>query len=328
MRELRVGTAAAGDPGTVAKGKLRTGTYPDGAAIEIPVVIVRGAMDGPTLWVQGCVHGNEPSGTYIIHRFLKGLDPNALSGAVVALPVLNLTAFQHNRRTSPFEIYQGGDLNRVFPGKPDGTFTEQMAHAIFQALIAVADYMVDFHSAGSHKVMWSLYTALEGEVGSRAQGMARAFGYPAIYPTPKTRLTGGAYMQAAIHKGIPGLIVEHGGKASDFTDAGIADAVERLRNVCRHLKLLAGEVKTYPGAHFVKEFVWVRSTFGGLFRPDVAPGERIKKNQPLGRLYDLFGNLRKEVRSPHAGLVLTINSGPTMVAGDTLIHIGTEPRAA
>ena len=111
MKEIKVGTAVSNGTG-VTRGTLRTVDRPDGAPVEIPVVIVRGAGDGPTLWLHGCVHGNEYCGTYIIHECLRSLDPDAMAGAVVALPILNLDAFRHNQRMSPFEGYGGGDLNK------------------------------------------------------------------------------------------------------------------------------------------------------------------------------------------------------------------------
>jgi predicted deacylase len=132
MKRIEIGTAVSDGPG-VAKGMLRVGDLPDGLPMEIPVIIVQGAQDGPVLWMHGCVHGNEYCGTFSIHRFIRSLDPATLRGVVVALPVLNITGFQRNQRMSPFEGFNGGDLNRHFPGKHDGgTLTDQMAHHIWQ----------------------------------------------------------------------------------------------------------------------------------------------------------------------------------------------------
>src|SRR5499426_2196331 len=88
---LQVGTAQAARAGT-ARGELRVGDAPDGEAISIPVAIVRGASDGPVLWLHGCVHGDEYCGAFIIHEVLRTIDPARLAGAVVALPMLNISA--------------------------------------------------------------------------------------------------------------------------------------------------------------------------------------------------------------------------------------------
>ena len=111
MNPIEIGTAKSEHSGRV-DGMLQVGWLPDGYPMETPVTIVRGRDDGPVVWIHGCVHGNEYCGTFTIHKFLRELDPAGLKGCVVALPALNITAFQKNQRMSPFEGYNGGDLNR------------------------------------------------------------------------------------------------------------------------------------------------------------------------------------------------------------------------
>ena len=119
MDTIEVGTAVATAPGRF-DGMLKVAELPDGQTVEIPATIVRGAKDGPVLWMHGCVHGNEYCGAYIIQTFLRALEPAQLRGSVVALPFLNLTASQRNQRMSPFEGYNVGDLNRCFRPPWDG----------------------------------------------------------------------------------------------------------------------------------------------------------------------------------------------------------------
>jgi uncharacterized protein len=110
MDTIEIGTAVSNAAGVV-KGFLKVGELPDGQAMRIPVVIVRGEASGPLLWLHGCVHGNEYCGTFTIHELIRGLAPSELKGTVVALPILNITAFEKSQRMSPFELYGGGDLN-------------------------------------------------------------------------------------------------------------------------------------------------------------------------------------------------------------------------
>ena len=113
-KDITVGTAHSTAPGRT-KGTLKIAETPDGSPCEIPVIIVQGEKEGPTLWVHGCVHGNEYCGTFVIHEFLRGLDHRTLAGSVVALPVLQKLGFQSKQRMSPYEGFHGGDLNRQFP---------------------------------------------------------------------------------------------------------------------------------------------------------------------------------------------------------------------
>jgi uncharacterized protein len=324
MEVLEVGTAACRGPG-LARGRLKLADLPDGRPIEIPVMILCGHNEGPTLWLHACVHGNEYCGAFTIHELMRSLDPRMLSGTVVALPILNLTAFEKNQRMSPFEGYNGGDLNRNFPGKADGTLTQQMAHVIYESLKQHADYLIDFHTAMTTDVRWALFANVPGEVGRKSEGMARAFGFKSTLPAPPDILAGSAMMTAA-KDGIPALIVEAGGKGAAFTDEIVADSAERLRNLMRHLKMLPGVVTDHGKLWYFSNFAWVHATRGGLFQRAVRCGERIESGDVLGHYYDLHGNPDGEARSPEGGIVLAIHPGPVMGSGETLVHIGLDPR--
>lgn len=326
MKEIEVGDVVSREPG-IAKGRLKVGDLPDGRPVRIPAIVARGRKAGPTLWLHGCVHGDEYCGAYIIHETLRRLDVAQLAGAVVALPVLNLTAFRRKQRMSPFERMGGGDLNRCFPGKPDGGLTEQMAYAIYEPLKRHADYLIDFHTAMTEDVRWALYPDAGGEVGRKSETMARAFGLNSTLPAPMNILAGSAMMTAA-RDGIASYIVEMGGKGPAFTPDTVAEGAERLGNVMRKLEMLPGPARDYGRLTYFSNFAWVHAQRGGLFQRAVRCGDRIEKGQTLGRYYDLYGRPDGEAASPHPGVVLAISPGPVMANGETLVHIGLDPREA
>lgn len=324
MKTIEIGTAISKAPGA-SKGFLKVGELPDGRPMQAPVQIVRGEADGPTLWLHGCVHGNEYCGTYIIHETLRSLSPRDLKGTVVALPVLNITAFERNQRMSPFELYGGGDLNRCFPGKADGTVTQQMAHAIYTHLKAHADYFVDFHTAMTADVRWALFANVPGTVGKKGEGISRAFGYRSTLPAPPDILAGSAMMTAAAD-GIPSFIVEAAGKGPAFTEETVQDGAERLRNVMRHLGMQTGAITDYGKQWNFSNFAWVHATQGGLFQRAVKCGDCIEVGSVIGHYFDLHGLPSGEAKAPNAGIVLAIHAGPLMASGETLVHIGLDPR--
>lgn len=324
MDEMRIGTAVSTEPG-VAKGTLEIGAYPDGMPVEIPVVIVRGSGAGPVLWMNACVHGNEYCGTYTIHALLRSLDVEKLSGTVIALPVLNLPAFYSNQRMSPFEGFGGGDLNRCFPGRANGTVSEQMAHAIYGPLKEYADYLVDFHTAITPDTRWALYADYGGTVSERSEKMARAFGYRDTLPAGPDLLRGSA-MHVAGHDDIPVLIVETGGIGAAFDHDAVADAAERMRNVMRSLGMLPGAVTDYGPMNFFTSFDWICSTGAGLYERAVRCGESITEGQVIGHYYDAFGEPNGEAHAPSSGIVLAAHNGPVLARGELLIHIGLNPQ--
>jgi predicted deacylase len=325
MKEIKIGSVVSKTAGR-KKGSMRIGTLTDGSAMEIPVIVVRGRESGPTLWLNGCVHGNEFCGAFVIHELLRDLKPQQLRGTVVALPVLNVTAFQRAQRVSPYEGYAGGDLNRCFPGDPGGTLTLQMAHAIYQPLKRYATHLVDFHTAMTEDVAWALFAAVDGKVGAASEAMARAFGFKSTLPAPPTILAGSAMMTAA-KDGIPAMIVECGGKGPAFTADAVSDAAERLRNVMRRLKMLPGAVTDHGKLDYFSNFAWVHATKGGLFQRAVRCGERVERGAVIGHYYDLHGKPAGEAHAPEPGIVLAIHPGPLIGSGETLIHIGLDPRA-
>ncbi|MBM3549877.1 MAG: peptidase M14 [Alphaproteobacteria bacterium] len=324
MKEIVVGTAISKAAGR-KKGSLRIGTLPDGSPMEIPVVIVRGSKPGPVLWLHGCVHGNEYCGTFIIHEMLSRLRPAALTGTVVALPALNITAFQKGQRMSPFEGFAGGDLNRNFPGDATGTLTQQMAYAIYKPLKRHATHLVDFHTAMTEDVAWALYADVGGKTGKESEKMARAFGYRSTLPAPPTILGGSALMTAA-KDGIPAMIVECGGKGPAFTQEAMRDGADRLENILRALGMVKGAVVDHGKLNYFSNFAWVHATKGGLFQRSVRCGDRIEPGSVLGQYYDLHGRPNGEALAPKGGIVLAIHPGPMIGSGETLIHIGLDPR--
>jgi uncharacterized protein len=324
LKRMEIGTAVSEGPGR-PDGMLQVGWLPDGSPMEIPVTIVRGREDGPTVWMHGCVHGNEYCGAFSIHALVRELELER--GTVVALPVLNITGFQRLQRMSPYEGYHGGDLNRCFPGKRDGTLTEQMAFHIFEQLRQHATHFVDVHTAFTEDTHWALYSPPSGPASAVAHGMARAFGFQHTLPTPLDTLVGSALTELA-RQGIPGMIIEAGGIGPAFSPETVADSAERFRNVLRQLEMIPGKVTDYGDLTLFSNFAWVNATRGGLFRPAVKCGNRIEKGDLVGRYYDVYGDLIEEAKSPFAGVVLAIGGGPVMPNGEILIHVGLDPRPA
>jgi uncharacterized protein len=323
MKTITVGSAKADGPGRF-QGMLKVGALPDGAPIEIPVIVVRGAKDGPVMWMHGCVHGNEYCGTYSIHEFTRSLDPATVTGAVVALPILNITGFRSRQRSSPFELFNNTDMNRCFPGSPNAGMTEQMAHVVFTELKRYASHFIDFHTAYTSDTRWALYAHLGGEVSSVGRRMAEAFGYENTLPTPEGTLYNSALM-AAGREGIPGFLVEAGGLGPAFTRETVLDVAERLRNIGRAIGLLPGAVTAYPPLTTFSNFHWATAPRGGLFVSSVKCGDTVSEGQTVGTYYDVFGDEDGTAKAPASGIVLAINPGPIIPQGDVLIHIGLDP---
>lgn len=326
MQTIEVGTARADGPGRF-DGALKVAENPDGTAVEIPVIIVRGAKDGPVLWMHACVHGDEYCGTFNVQSFARSLVPSEMSGTVIALPILNITAFRAYHRMSPFEGFNNGDMNRCFPGNPNGGFTEQMAYVIYENLKKHATHLVDFHTAYTRDTRWALYADHGGDVSRVGRQMAEAFGYAHTLPTPAGTLVGSSMMTAG-GDGIPAYIIEAGGLGSSFDMEIVADVTERLRNLARSIGILPGEVTDYGPLTTFSNFHWANAPRGGLFRPCVKGGDLVKEGDVVGTYYNLHGDASGDVTAPASGVVLAYHPGPIIPQGDVLVHIGLNPQTA
>ena len=108
-----------------------------------PVISVAGAKTGPVLFVNAGVHGGEYPAVEAVIRLGKTLDPKKISGTVILMPVLNLPAF---RMRTPFVCpIDNVNPNRVFPGDPRGSYSEQMTHALITEFVVYADAYIDLH---------------------------------------------------------------------------------------------------------------------------------------------------------------------------------------
>lgn len=147
MRDSPVSNGIDYERDGVQHGQLSLPHSRDNSAwgsLMVPITVVRNGA-GPTVVLTSANHGDEYEGPIALYDLAANLDPARVSGRVIILPAMNYPAFRVSRRTSPID---GGNMNRVFPGRPDGSLTEKVADYIQRTLIPMADVVVDYHSGG------------------------------------------------------------------------------------------------------------------------------------------------------------------------------------
>lgn len=310
---LTVGTAIA-DVGERAHGIIPYGNGPFGEELGVPVTIVNGRHDGPVLWVDGAIHGDEPEGPLAIIKVLESLDASALSGAFVGCIAMNPPALMSNERGHAWDK-NSYDMNRIYPGRPNGFPTERIAHAHAEALTAVADLEMTIHSGGDHSYLsMAIFHA-----GGESEKLAKAMG-----PGWDLLLTGGpggrSPMTTMAKAGKAGITVELGGMCStlphDYHRVGEILA-ESIFNVMRTYNMMPGE----PGRcerwlHGVQELV--TAPVSGLWVPDknVEVRTLMREGDPIATIYDLFGRPAARVVAPCDGQIFGLRTNPTIHVGD------------
>lgn len=310
------------EPGTKIRGTLRF-SHPLLEGWSWPVVVIRGAQDGPRLTITSGVHPTEYPAIEGNIRTASALDPATLKGTVVSLPIVDMPAFYTR---SPFVCpIDDKNPNRFFPGDPDGTFTQVLDDAIFNAVIKPSDIYIDLHGGDMVEDLepFIIYSIVgTDEVNAKSAELASAFGIPyVIASSPRPGSIGGTTVQAAAAAGIPSILPEAGG-CGLLTEPETQMMVDGVANVMRHLRMLDGEITVYPAPTVITQFTWLYAPEEGVWYPSVETGATVKENQVVGTLRSLFGDQLAEITSPHDGIVLFVTSSPAMKKEGILIAIG------
>jgi uncharacterized protein len=291
--------------------------------LELPCLEATGKTDGPHLSLIGGIHGGEYSSIAAVIRVMQSLDPGELRGRITAVPVVSMSSFK--ARTAFVVPEDGKNLNRCFPGDPDGTFSDVLAHAVFERLIAPADALLDLHGGDMVEALepFALYDS--SAVEDQARGLAISFGMPYIVRTRAGEAPiGGTTSAAAAAAGVPAVTAEAGG-CGLLEEAAVQLLADGVVDALRRLGMLPGEPRQpRDDMRLVGRFVWLRSTGAGWWEPSVRVGEEVAEGGLLGTVKDLYGDVLEEIRAPDAGVPLFITSSPAITADGLLLGLGAD----
>ncbi len=296
--------------------------------IAIPVVVVKNGS-GPNVLLTAGNHGDEYEGQITLLKLCRELQPDAVRGRVVIVPALNYPAAHAGRRTSPLD---GGNLNRSFPGDPDGTPTAMIAHYVESVLLPQADYVFDLHSGGSSL----LYTpsALVGldddaERLAKSTELLRAFGAPISYRV-RSRGEDRTLLAAARRTGTLALGTELGG-AGTTTPTTLGIAERGLRGVLRTVGSVPDHAVAAPPAptrmmDVLGADYYAYSPDAGLWEPLADLGDEVRAGQPAALVHfpDTPWREPAETRFGHAGTVICKRIPGRVERGDCLFHLATD----
>ncbi|HXA25320.1 MAG TPA: succinylglutamate desuccinylase/aspartoacylase family protein [Acetobacteraceae bacterium] len=297
--------------------------------IPIPIVVLKNG-DGPTALLVSGTHGDEYEGQVTLCNLVKSLDPARIQGRVIILPAANFPAALAGRRTSPIDE---GNLNRLFPGDPDGTVTEQIAYHIEHELVPLADLVCDLHSGGSSLmyVPSALYGGWKRDGGTE-QGVTalKAFGSPVAYVAEQNQGGDRTLSGGAARHGVVCLGTEAGG--SGHVTRSALQMVERgVNNVLSHLGILPASAWIAPDGptRFLEvggPDYFVYAPENGLFEPLVELSDMVEAGQPAARLHFPETPWVEPVAVHFArdGFVLCKRVPGRTMRGDCLFHLGTD----
>lgn len=311
---VTIGTATAA-PGEIARGAIPVGELAGGTKIDIPVVVINGAKPGKTFWVNGAIHGDEPEGPLACQIAMREIDPAKLSGTVVLVPVMNVLAFAAAERGNPLDTFTY-DMNRIYPGKPDGYFSDRVAAAHHEWMVKHADIEISIHSGGAHSFLAkAIFVDERPESVELAKAMGDGWGCIMSSFNPS-----GSPMAALKNVGKVGITVELGGRSATspeaFRNVG-RELANSILNILHHYEMLPGKAR-YPKPCYKGVQQALLAPASGIFLPveGVDFLTMMKKGDPIARIVDVFGDVKAELSAPADGMFFGLRALPNVNAGD------------
>jgi predicted deacylase len=293
-----------------------------GLDLDIPYLEIQGRGDGPRLTVVAGVHGTEYTSIAAVREFVRDLDPDQVSGSIVAVPVVNVPAFWAR---SPFVVpVDGENLNRNFPGDADGGFTQKLAHHVFTSLVLGSDYLLDLHAGDLPEALepFTMYEESPVEAASRELAVAYGAGH-VVRQAVAERTVAGSTCAAAADAGIPAIIAESG--QNGLVDRAAVDQhLTGLTNIARTIGVLAGDPTPMPEPRHHEGWHWLRTDREGWWKPAVTTGEPVHAGQVLGTMSDVWGDVFTEITAPEAGTPLFLTTSPAVSADGLLLGLARD----
>ncbi len=287
--------------------------------LTIPATILHGRRPGKKITLAAGVHSREYIGIQALTELANELQPEALTGTVVILHCCNYEGFFC--RSSDVFPQDGKNLNRVFPGRADGTAAEQVAAFLEETVIKGSDYIVDLHSGGFCEAL-TPHVYFQGtakkEVCRISRQMAQLTGVPYMV---RSSAENGFYSYAG-QKGVPAILLERGG-CGLLDRQQVKEDMADVRNILRGLGFLQDGI---PVRHTPKQLIstgyYEDSPSHGCWYPAKQPGDRTRKGELLGEIRTIYGDPIEQIHAKAAGVILYQTVSLGIEAGTPMIAYG------
>jgi len=285
--------------------------------IEIPIIIERATIPGPTVLLTAALHGDEINGVEIVRQLIARKINKPKKGTIICIPILNIFGFLNMQRAFP----DGRDLNRSFPGTRRGSLASRVAYHFTNQILPHVDFCLDFHTGGA-----SRFNAPQIRIkpdNEEILKLAKIFNVPFTVYSNNLNKT---YRTTCDKLGIP-IILFEGGKSLDNNKQIVSYAVRGTVRFLNYLGMLDPKFKvTVPlkNTVIIKKTKWIRAQKSGLFHLKIKINSLVKKGELLATITDPYGKMRFKVLSPNNGYIINVNESPIVHQGDAIFNISTK----
>ncbi len=285
----------------------------------IPATVIRGREKGGQITFSAGVHSREYIGIDALRRLADELDPSKINGTVVILHCINYDGFIS--RSADVFPQDGKNLNREFPGNENGSVTQKVAKFLEENIIKNSDYLVDLHSGGFCEELTShvyFHGTAEKSVCELSEKLARLTSSPYIV---RSSAVNGFYSYAG-QMGVPAIILERGGMGVFNRSEADEDIFDAL-NIMRGLGFLNDEIEPkYAEKHLIKTAFYEDAPCSGCWYPVKRAGDKIEKDEVIGEIRSIYGDLLKEIRAKVSGVILYQTASLGIEEGSSMTAYG------
>lgn len=295
--------------------KIPVDRLPTGTLIEIPVYVFNGNELGPTVLLQGGLHGDEINSIELVRRMLIDKSYKIHRGCVIVVPLLNIFGFLDFSR----ELH-GKDVNRSFPGTKSGSLASRLAYYLMKEISKNVDFAIDYHTGGAQRSNYPQIRYTPQDENGKA--LAQLFNAPILFGS---KLIAKSFRNECFKHNIP-VIVYEGGESLRLNEHAIQEGIYGTLRVLKHFKMISDAIEI-PDNNSPIEIVkktWLRAKVAGIFNAKAKNGTAVTRGETLGYIMDTYGATKFPVKSPKDGYIIAKNNFPVVNLGDPLFHVGFE----
>lgn len=288
---------------------------------SMPITLINGEKEGKTILITGGVHGSEYPCIQTVIELAKEIEPKDVSGNIILIHPVNTQAFE--KKVSAVVPEDNKNINRVFPGKKDGSIAEKIAHFITYECQGQSDFYIDLHGGDLHELVTDfVYCPGIGDekVIEEAKEVANVLDLKYVV---KSKATTGAYNSAAI-RGLPSLLIERGGRGT-WSKEEVEKYKKDVRNILNHIQVLKDSSfssKNENSPIEITNVIYLNASEKGCWYPEVKSGDKVKKGDLLGTIKNFFGETIDTYYSDIEGVILYMTVSLSIEKNESLIAYG------
>jgi predicted deacylase len=299
---------------------------------RIPVVCVDSQIPGPVLLLTACIHGDEVGGIAIVHDVITALKHQPLlKGSVHGMPLINSMGFEN---VSRYINTDREDLNSCFPGDALGTIGQRIARRLLDNILRTNPTLViDLHNDWVRSIPYALIDPPgdypTAALADRVRELATASGLLTVEDHDVFHATKNTLSGALTTAGVAAFTVEAGG-AYSITEDNVRAGTRAVLSTLHALGMIDKVHASAPASEHTQPLRYANPnlplcTRSGLIRFEVSPGQEVKKNQVLARVYSAFGSLEETLRTEVSGIILGLTDHARVMPGREVVAIAQTP---